>query len=352
MLYNNSNTSACIEIARSVHSREQNFETRRHCKSVLPCAPLLAVMTLLTRKVHSGGVALGGSLRTMRRNSGIVFDMLAMCPDFSSDPVLDALGWKCVPHMHIQGITKRWRWDMTMKIVPFSQTNYSRIVLIDADLIVVDWWLFSSLFYIDIPEGNIASTRDCSVAYMQGRPGKEDEIQAGLIVLRPSTAAYTRLLAAHKNKTIVSADGGGQGFSSVFWKDKITWIPSCFNVVQSSHCMGLTERGIVPYTREELKAASVRDTHSANDHANALLKAGALAAIHFHFSPKPWALKMDCRSLKAELGNKTLWCGQKWIAGETALPTLVAAWENAFRRGLAEANLTTTREPPHRHMQT
>ena len=341
MLGNNSNTSACIEIARSVHSRKQNFEDGKHCKSVLPCAPVLAVMTLLTRKVHSGGVALGGSLRMMRRNSGIAFDMLAMCPDFSSDPVLDAIGWKCVPHVHIQGITKRWRWDMTMKTFPFTQTNYSRIVLIDADFIVVDWWLFSSLFYIDIPEGNIATSRDCPVAYMESRPGKEDEIQAGLIVLRPSTAVYTRLLAAHKNKTIVSVDGGGQGFSSVFWKDKITWIPSCFNVAQSSHCIGLTELGIVPYTRDELEAAAVWDTNSAaNDHVNALLKAGAIAGIHFHFSPKPWALKMECRSLPAEIGNKTKWCGQKWIAGKTALPTLVAAWENAFRRGLAYANLT------------
>jgi hypothetical protein len=86
---------------------------------------------------------------------------------------------------------------------------------------------------------------------------------------------------------------------------------------------------------------AVWDTNSAaNDHVNALLKAGAIAGIHFHFGPKPWALKMECRSLPSEIGNKAKWCGQKWIAGKTALPTLVAAWENAFRRGLTYANLT------------
>ena len=73
------------------------------------CAALaaqrLAVMTLLTTEWRHGGVALANTLRAVRRESGVSFDMVAVCADFEFDRPLLQAGWTCVRHQRIAGIT-------------------------------------------------------------------------------------------------------------------------------------------------------------------------------------------------------------------------------------------------------
>ena len=207
----------------------------------------LAVMTLITSAWVPGGIALGNSLQAVRREQRVAFDMLSICVDeklpfVSADARLRDAGWTCVGHEDIPGISSRWRWDSLMKLAPFALDQYSRIVLVDADMIVVSAWLFTTLFCLPLPAGTIGATRDCPAAFIGHPPGvAAREIQAGLIVLRPARTLYNDMLAAHRNRSALGYfnEGSAQGFLTEYWRGRVVWLPSNFNLVQSSYCVTL-----------------------------------------------------------------------------------------------------------------
>ena len=136
------------------------------------------------------------------------------------------------------------------------------------------------------------------------------------------------LHTAQRKGSVRSVDGSAQGWFSEYWRGNVTWLPSHFNLVQSSYCVSMLEQspGVLPFTRAQ-KLAARADSGSAEARASSLLREGAVAVLHFHFAPKPWNL------LRSNVDCGLSWCGRRWDAVQTALPPFVAAWTRAFRNG-------------------
>ena len=153
-------------------------------------------------------------------------DLIALCFSLTrgEQQLAKRAGWRCEAAPRVwnpystprQFLSSYWAWDYTLKIVPFGLVRYDRVIIIDSDAFAVEPQVVRELATWPLEDSNhLLATRDC-VASLQRAPDAADEIQGGLIVLRPNASICQRLLNA--TSMVESRDHGGQGFLSAYFR--------------------------------------------------------------------------------------------------------------------------------------
>ena len=271
---------------------------------------------------------------------GWSFELVALCFNVSDSAAL-AAGWRCVrpdpipnpyasgAHLNARKLRRGgrphpWPWDYTLKIAPFAMLEYDRVVVIDADALVVRPEALLSLLTRPIPRRNILASRDCAAMFVRRVLGGLDaeELQGGVFVGRPSQDTYAQLVSAAA--VTPSVDQSGQGFFTNFWRGRVEWLPASFNYQCVSRCVAYHDLhdGASGYDGHMLNRSMLPSRRQVEEIAERHLRDGRVGIAHFHFAPKPWTCSTD--KLRA--------CGVGSEAGTTRVDALHAAWfERAAR---------------------
>ena len=314
---------------------------------------LIAVVTSVARAYVHGAIVLGCSLNVARNEpaggvGGHAFDMLAFHIGLNdtAQAALATVGWRVLsppatiinPRGNEAKVQLRgWQHDYTYKLTPWSLYQYERVVVLDADMLLVDPSALQQLF--DHPwrsdatgDTELLVARDCAAIFIRPKEAS-DEFNTGVMVLRPSVSRYRDMLAAVH--TLGSADGGAQGFLIAYWRSAnasrlVGWLPtSRYNYLVQTKCVRIFERSdgmkpfdpaLLPFRNhskrawvnydEETEAVALRQLHGD--------VGWRIGLLHFHHSPKPW----HCRQRD---------CGHEWQAGTTMVRPLQALWHAAAR---------------------
>jgi len=181
----------------------------------------------------------------------------------ASGKVVELLEVPAIPNPNSSVHVPGWVNAGYTKLHIFNLTQYTKIVYIDADVLVLK---------------NIDELFD--------RPGLSaapdvfppDKFNAGVLVVEPSSEAFDSMLA--KINVLASYDGGDTGFLNSFYPDWFTWdashrLPFRYNAQRTMHW--LTYKGNPGYWN------SVRP----------------ISILHFSSNPKPWS--PDNQKKKGEL---------------------------------------------------
>lgn len=285
-------------------------------------APRFAFVTLIANEGWVPGVlTLGCSLYDFAMKNNV--DMLAMCYNFDEEqsPEIARVGWKCqTPELIKNPFDDHWKYDYMMKIHPFSMTQYERVVILDADTVVVNPSGLMDLFQLPLPEHNIMATPDCAVHYFPPNVANtlhpEATIQGGLIVLRPNAEKYHELIEFVPK--VHSPEGGGQGFMGVVFEGNVTWLPAKFNYLRAAYCINAIDRqtGYYNFDAASVTASQGVSAQETQTRARADVGAGNVVITHYFFTPKPWLC--DFRNIRG--------CGEPWVFGFTNVDVLYEAW--------------------------
>lgn len=277
-----------------------------------------------------GALVLGCALQPVT----YLADLVALCYRLgpTEQRAMHKAGWQCrspppvaslSPNQKAKG-NRYWAWDYTAKIAPFALVPYERVVVIDSDMLVVRPDALAELLRWPWPEGaGILATRDCLSRVLgherRWTDADADELQGGLIVLRPSAEACRDLVLARN--TTPSRDGGGQGFMSSYFRGRVGWLPSRFNYVSHGACASLYDATTGWYRRTPPKAAASAPADEGLVARHLAITAGpaAVAMVHFQGSPKPW----NCL---AGNGTGAHACGSLSHIVPTRVHVLHAAW--------------------------
>lgn len=263
---------------------------------------------------------LGCSLRAAAQGHGV--DMLSLCYKMTRAQIgrVEASGWTCISPPQVQTPTGQWGWDFTMKVVPFTFTQYEKIILLDSDMVAVNAAGLAPLLRMTVEQGYIMAVPDTASHFLWPTdPEVQDQIQGGFIVLEPSMEVFRDLL---KHLPFVrSIDGGGQGFMSAYFKGRIAWLPAKYNYVRSSFPIGLINRTSGYYRLDVGSILASQDLArgAADQLVRRDLAAGDVVLAHFHSRPKPW----ECDPRRK--GS----CGRRWLGGDTRITALYEAWLDA-----------------------
>ncbi|KAJ1445820.1 nucleotide-diphospho-sugar transferase [Pelagophyceae sp. CCMP2097] len=216
-----------------------------------------AFVTLLTNDGFSPGAeALLFSLRKTTTKATLV---VLVTPEVSArvrrvlgraaDSVVDVLPISNPHATHVAG----WADAGFTKLRIWQQTQFDRIVYVDADAVVVD--NIDELFALDVA---FAAAPDVF---------PPDKFNAGVLVIKPCLETFARLEAAIP--LLPSHDGGDTGFLNSFFPDWFASPASCrlafgYNAQRTLHWF----------------------THSSNP--GYWDSISPLKVVHFSSSPKPW----------------------------------------------------------------
>ena len=289
-----------------------------------------------------GAHTLGCSLHPV---ATMLFDLVALCYSVNrrEEAWLQTAGWRCHHEPVVYNPYSKtgapletfWAWDYAAKIIPFGLVAYERVVLIDSDAFAVEPQWLHSLYSWPLPDGSdyILATRDC-VASLQHQPDATNEIQGGLIVLRPNASMKQRLLDARASTP--SRDKSGQGFLSSFFRGRVALLPARFDYIVHRDCIRRydVQTGLYRLDDAVVGHQQVQDGASKVDSAESLarahIQAGSVAIVHFHHRPKPWVCN---QSLSLARG-----CG--WGNGGGA-PTHVQHLHGLWRDADSKCKLST-----------
>ena len=110
--------------------------------------------------------------------------------------------------------------------------------------------MIAELFSLPLLDGYIAAARDCPSRFMSGRP--MDEIQAGLVVLRPNRTLHASLLKSIK---MFSVDKSAQGMFTTYFKGRVKFLSNKVNYIPSSKCVALSNftDGVVRWSHKDIE---------------------------------------------------------------------------------------------------
>ena len=288
-----------------------------------------AVITLTTGKGADyrvregwlqGTLSLGCSITAAfaKAARALPFDMVTIFlhNETAADVVaLKRAGWQCVRASYIRNPTNHWKFDYTLKMMPFTLVQYERVVVMDSDMFVVQPNALDEMFALPLPAGHIAAAHDCVAHYWYRAATARSMIQGGLFVARPSLRTY-RYMESRRLRT-GTADGSGQGFMSNIFRGNISWLPADrYNYECHSFCAGLyaNNAGVDDWQEQSVLSARHTSIKQADALAASHLVEGRIGLIHFILGPKPW-----------QCTNRSK-CGIQSRAGHTGLLSLRRAW--------------------------
>ena len=267
-----------------------------------------------------GTLTLGCSITAAFANAGraLPLDMVALFLHNETPADVQALkraGWQCVRPGYIRNPTNHWRFDYTLKMIPFTLVQYERVVVVDSDMIVLQPAALDEMMAWPLPLGHIAAAHDCVAHYWYKPTTAALMIQGGLFVARPSLAMFAHMES--RRLRTGTADGGGQGFISNIFHGNISWLPADrYNYECHSYCAALYQNasGVDDWPHSSVLAAKGVGVGEAEALVERHLAAGRIGLVHYILGPKPW-----------ECTNRTR-CGLRSKAGFTGLLPLRRAW--------------------------
>ena len=222
-----------------------------------------AYVTLLYGGFLLGARVLGQSLR----ETGTTKELIALCTEAvpeENKKVLEADGWTIKEVSNINspydGLSSRGTYfsGIFTKLYTWNMTEYSRIIYLDADAIVVS---------------NIDHMFDCGTFCASYR--HSDLFNAGVIVVEPSKAIFRDMM--RQISKIPSYDDGDQGFLNIYFSN-LKYAPM-FNWSNSSR------------QRQPMRMPSGLNTDVGMYyvHSHWLVPESAIKVIHYTLGPiKPW----------------------------------------------------------------
>ena len=301
-----------------------------------------AIVTLVT-----GGAWLQGALvlgHTLRRplpetregpagtNVRPPFDMIAMCYEMIDEEreLVELAGWRCISPAVIENpwSTSPWKWDYHLKIQPFNLTEYTRILVLDSDMVVLDVEGLTRGLFDEIelfPSTFIYAIPDC-VSRSLNRSAQA-ELNGGLLLLTPGYDVFETLVGLAPSTP--SIDTGGQGFFSSVFKGRIRWLPEQFNYLRHTLCVLDFDQKNFPGDASALASPTPIDPMNSKDPRWADLVQKHLPSVvvlHFHFKPKPWECTKD----------RIFDCGNELGGGTSNILTLNELWFEKEESAVAE----------------
>lgn len=153
---------------------------------------------------------------------------------------------------HVEG----WNRAGFSKLELWRQTQFDRIVYIDADCLVVG--SIEKLLHVDLGDYGFAAAPDLI---------PPDRFNAGVLVLRPDVATFDRMKKGIEENIYTSYDGGDTGFLNAFFADWYRWPES---------------------NRLEFKFNAQRLAWSMTRAVPSYWETIKPSIIHYSSSPKPW----------------------------------------------------------------
>jgi hypothetical protein len=138
------------------------------------------------------------------------------------------------------------------KLYVWSLVEYTRVIFLDADVLILQPGAFDALFGLPLGKAPLAAARDEGACLRVARGGTccnessplaaracDHNFNSGVLLLRPSSVVHADMLDAWATGRINSSDGGDQGFlQSYLARRRVVRLPRTFNTLKRAERVG------------------------------------------------------------------------------------------------------------------